>query len=482
VSIPRSLGLCEEILGADPKEQTVLVIDDLAQDGRSCYREDVRKNPDMRFYASVALSSPNGAVVGTLCIFDEKPRGGLSEKEVILFKDLASTVVDYLNTYTVKDQYRRGERFTRGLVSFAEGASSLNTFDRSTLRDAAITPSQTSSDLSSTTEKEVASAKDMKSVADPKDAEDADETHPKSHNYPPLASSKTDRAKSARHRSIRTLQDSILPTDSKSMFSRAANLMMSSSDLDGVLILDASVAANGGQRRATSISGSGTEDLFHSRSSSDDASSNSAESNQNHTSTTSKMCQLLGVATPSGSDNADYGTLLEPDLARLLHEYPHGKIFTYTADGQSMSSTEDSSNANVVKSLGPPAPSKRKTTDRPQRGSTAIREMFSNARSIAFIPFWDYERSRWFAGCLCWSNDPYRMLSASVDLAYLKIFSHSIMRELSRLDAVHLNQVSHGCSRCVAFLSAGKEPSETCVKQFMHEPTTGYDFVLDFFL
>jgi hypothetical protein len=32
------------------------------------------------------------------------------------------------------------------------------------------------------------------------------------------------------------------------------------------------------------------------------------------------------------------------------------------------------------------------------------------------------------------------LLSASVDLAYLKIFSHSIMRELSRLDAVALNQ------------------------------------------
>jgi hypothetical protein len=319
VSIPRSVGLCEEILVVDPKEQPVLVIDDLAQDGRSCYREDVHKNPGMRFYASAALLSPNGRVVGTLCVFDEKPRGGLSEKEVRLFKDLATTVVDYLNTYTIKDQYRRGERFTRGLVSFAEGASSLKPFDRSSLRNASSVPSQTSSDLSSATDREVASAEDMKSVADPKDARYIAETHQKSHNRPPSASSRTDRAKSARHRSIRTLQDSILPTDSKSMFSRAANLIASSSDLDGVLILDASVAATGGQRRATSISGSGTEDPFHSRSSSDDASSNSAESAQTNTSTSSKMCQLLGVATPNNTENADYGLLLEPDLARLLH-------------------------------------------------------------------------------------------------------------------------------------------------------------------
>jgi hypothetical protein len=439
VSIPRSLGLCEEILALGPKGQPVLVIDDLAQDGRSCYREDVQKNSSMRFYASAALLSPNGAIVGTLCVFDEKPRDGLSKRELNLFKDLATTVADYLNTYTIKDQYRRGERFTRGLVSFAEGASSLNPFAGSTLQDASSTASQTSS-VFSTTDKEAASAEDTNNAAG---AKNSDETFQKPTSRPP-SRLRADRAKSARHRSIRTLQDSILPTDSKSMFSRAANVMVASSDLDGVLILDASVAANGGQRRATAASGSGTDipSEYHSRSSSDDASSNSAGSTQPSISTTSKMCQLLGVATPSDRENADYGTLLEPDLARLFHEYPHGKIFTYNTEGLSLSSTEESpSSAGVPEHLAPPTASKRKTNDRPQRGSIAIRGMFSRARSVAFIPLWDFERSRWFAGCLCWSNDPNRLLSASVDLAYFKIFSHSIMRELSRLDAVSLNQV-----------------------------------------
>jgi hypothetical protein len=209
VSIPRNLGLCEEILVLDPKEQPVLIIDDLAQDGRSCYREDVQTNPNMRFYASAALLSPNGAIVGTLCIFDEKPRGGLSEKEVALFRDLSSTVVDYLNTYTIKDQYRRGEAFTRGLVSFAEGASSLKPFERSTMRDELSTSSQTSSDVYSTTDKEVGSAEDLRNITDAKDAKDVDDTHQKPPSRPPSASSRTDRAKSARHRSIRTLQDSV---------------------------------------------------------------------------------------------------------------------------------------------------------------------------------------------------------------------------------------------------------------------------------
>ncbi|KAF7672323.1 sensor histidine kinase response regulator [Alternaria burnsii] len=438
VSIPRSWGICEKVLKLGPNVEPILVISDLTTDQRSCFREDVESNPDMRFYASVALKSPNGATVGTLCIFDNKSRDGLSKEEAELFKDLGSTVVSYLNTYTISDQYRRGERFTRGLVSFAEGASALVPFEREVRQDSASS-SQTSSDISSTTDKEIVSTDDTEKVHEGVELNETTSNHPLS------AIAKTARAKSARHRSIRSLQDSILPNDSKSMFSRAANVIMGSSDLDGVLILDASVAASGGHRRANSASGSGTEapsESYQSRSSSDDASSNSTEEHQrSSSSSSSKMCQLLGVATPSDKENPEYGTLLEPDLSRLFHEYPHGKIFTFCAEGHSLSSTEEStSNPNDTGNLSPATSSKRKTNGRPQRGSTAIKAMFPKARSVAFVPFWDFERARWFAGCLCWSNDAYRLLSTSVDLAYFKIFSHSIMRELSRLDAVALNQ------------------------------------------
>ncbi|CAN9334894.1 unnamed protein product [Alternaria alternata] len=433
VSIPRSWGICEKVLKLGPNVEPILVISDLTTDQRSCFREDVQSNPDMRFYASVALKSPNGAIVGTLCIFDNKSRDGLSKEQADLFKDLGSTVVNYLNTYTIRDQYRRGERFTRGLVSFAEGASALVPSEREVRQDSAL-PSQTSSDISSTTDKEIVSTDDAEKVHEGVKLNEITPNHPLS------AISKTARAKSARHRSIRSLQDSILPNDSKSMFSRAANVIMGSSDLDGVLILDASVAASGGRRRANSASGSGTEapsESYQSRSSSDDASSNSTEEHQRgSSSSSSKMCQLLGVATPSDKENPEYGTLLEPDLSRLFHEYPHGKIFTFCAEGHSLSSTEEStSNLNDTENLSLATSSKRKTNGRPQRGSTAIQAMFPKARSVAFVPFWDFERARWFAGCLCWSNDAYRLLSASVDLAYFKIFSHSIMRELSRLDA-----------------------------------------------
>lgn len=199
VSIPRSWGLCEKVLELDSNDEPVFVINDLTADPVSCFREHFRSNSDMRFYASVALVSPNGTIVGSLCIFDSKRRSGLSNGQIELFKDLGSTVINYLNTYTVRDQYRRGERFTRGLVSFAEGDSTLVPLQGDT-RHGSPTPSQTPPDLSSITDKDTGSTDEGKSVRGGVESGPTTPTHPQS------AMSKTRRAKSARHQSIRTLR------------------------------------------------------------------------------------------------------------------------------------------------------------------------------------------------------------------------------------------------------------------------------------
>jgi signal transduction histidine kinase len=111
----------------------------------------------------------------------------------------------------------------------------------------------------------------------------------------------------------------------------------------------------------------------------------------------------------------------------------------FGTDGLPFSSTEESGSgaSNIPLNLS----TKRKGTgSRSSRTARAINNMLPDARSVAFVPFWDYERLRWFAGCLCWSNRPQRLLSKTVDLSYFKVFSHSVMRELSRLDALALNQ------------------------------------------
>jgi signal transduction histidine kinase len=125
----------------------------------------------------------------------------------------------------------------------------------------------------------------------------------------------------------------------------------------------------------------------------------------------------------------------------MLQDYMNGKVFTFGVDGMALSSTDDSGTGSGVSRASSQGSVKRKGAgSRSSRISRALQITLPGARSVAFVPFYDYERARWFAGCLCWSNRPHRLLSATVDLPYFKVFSHSVMRELSRLDALALNQ------------------------------------------
>ncbi|KAJ8110862.1 hypothetical protein OPT61_g6402 [Boeremia exigua] len=476
ISIPRSWGVCEQVLKVDTGDiveragTSIVVNRDLRDSDQYAQRTYVRHGPRVRFYAGAALVSPQGAIVGALCVFDDEPRpSGLLDVDVTYLEELSATIIEYLGNYTVKDRFTRGEKLTRGLISFAEGASALLPLDSNDGQYELEIPSS-----STTTASTLGSGSEPKALHDALINNDASSRATETNHDASQASqadaqavgqntteqmqqrlsigSDTVRPGSTRDTSLRALQNSILPTNSRSMFARAANVMLASSDLDGVLILDASIAATGHRQHPVapeherSLSDSAGPS---SRSeSSEESSSQSSNAKQGPKSSSSKQCQILGAAPSRPVVNADgtpgFGSFTETDLARLLREYPHGKLFNYSAEGISCSSTdESSSNKGHTKEQLPshdPRPSVHQKRGRASRISKAISELLPNARSVAFVPFWDYERSRWFAGCLCWTNSHDRSFSVSVDLAYFNIFSHSIMRELSRLDAIALNQ------------------------------------------
>lgn len=474
VRIPRSWGVCEEVLALDAghtaavEGASVIINKDLLDDDRYAQRTYVHHGPKLRFYAGAALVSPHGAVVGALCVFDDKPRpAGLSHEDVSNLEDIAGTVVDYIGNYTVRDRFKRGEKLTRGLISFAEGASALLPFDNADLAEPQSPSTSATTSLGSTAESRSmqdaptdvdALSQAPRTVLAASQASQANsQGYGQGHDKHPFSTgSDTVRAGSTRNTSLRALQDTILPMNSRSMFARAANVMLASSDLDGVLILDASIAATGHRQHPAAPEheqlGGGQSDSAEvgSRSeSSEDSSSHSSNANRGPNATSPKTSGVLGAAPSRPVVNADgtpgVGSIAETTLARLLREYPHGKVFNYTAHGGSMSSTDDSSSQRdsydeFLAGGDDQRPAPKRISKRSSRSSKAISELLHGARSVAFVPFWDYERSRWFAGCLCWTNSPDRLLSASVDLAYFNIFSHSIMRELSRLDAVALNQ------------------------------------------
>jgi signal transduction histidine kinase len=443
ISIPRTWGICEKVLNIDlqafqERDYPALVVKDLRESVEHANRSYVKES-SVRFYASAPLRSPSGSIMGSVCVLDDVPRpDGLSKEHRESLRDISESIMDYLHAYTVKDQYQRGEQFTRGLISFSEGASTLLPFQNVTQNDLQA-PVLTNDGLPSH-EPLSQEEGETSGVLDPPQ------------EVSPSKASATVRLKSRRLRSTKSLQESILPVDSRTMFARAANVMMASSNLDGVVILDASIAANrhGQRQRSTdgrsetgTGTGTGTEDAgdsYQSRtSSSDEGSTRRGEGIGRN----SKACQVLGSATSKNiplGDSSPFGPLLETDLTRMLHDFPHGKILTFGITGLSISSTDEGS-SSVASEGSDTNSTRRKIADsQKSRISKAMINMLPGVRSVAFVPFWDYERSRWFAGCICWSLSPARLLSVSVDLAYFKVFSHSIMRELSRLDALALNQ------------------------------------------
>lgn len=433
VGLPRNWTPCETVLreSANPTQnsEAIVTFNDLAQDHQYAQRPFVTASPCLRFYAGVPLTSAKGAVIGTLSVMDDKPRPGLNERQILHLQDLAATVVDYLDLYMVKDQQGRSERLMRALMSFAEGDSNMRPFENESQRLLSPTGSE---------------------IPEPRQ-EKKEPALAKSRKASPLRTPA--KQTSTRQSSMKQLQESILPKDSRSMFSRAASVIQKSSDLDGVLILDASIV---GRVRDESLVASDDDGDV---SSSGDRSSSPEENEEymfsplqrrSSSAVSKKTARVLGFATKERSDFRGDSPLLplesfpERDLARLFRTYPDGRVIDISLEGDPISSTDDSDSSTILgkpNGLEPEAQTKRKTeAEIKAKCVLAIRNILPEALSVAFAPLWDYERSRWFAGCLCWSNRVDRKLSEKVDLAYVKIFGHSIMTDLSRLDALAANR------------------------------------------
>jgi hypothetical protein len=96
LSIDRTLrkdSFCQHALH-NPKE--ILVVKDPYADDRFKDSPLVSGKPNIRFYAGAPLETPDGSVLGTLCVIDIEPRA-ISEAQQIGLQILAKKVMDFLN-------------------------------------------------------------------------------------------------------------------------------------------------------------------------------------------------------------------------------------------------------------------------------------------------------------------------------------------------------------------------------------------------
>ncbi|MEN3228305.1 PAS domain S-box protein [Methylorubrum rhodesianum] len=79
------------------REPDLLIIPDLTLDPRTRSNPLVTDDPHLRFYAGAPLRTPEGEVLGSLCVIDHKPRpDGLSERQARSLRALAGQVMAQL--------------------------------------------------------------------------------------------------------------------------------------------------------------------------------------------------------------------------------------------------------------------------------------------------------------------------------------------------------------------------------------------------
>jgi hypothetical protein len=420
----------------------VSVVLDLDQDERFCDIQD----PQKRFYIGVPIRSPAGINIGVYCVFDDKPRQQVSAEEIQFIRDMSRTVMDYLEAKRSHECYRREERMVRGLGSFVEGKATLSNWSQSSnpssfqdlpgVQEGTLNKKLRGGSRRSS-KADVNCLRTQKLAKSPLRQTAAVATN-HAHDTPAMPDSTTERK--GRMSSADVLQE-----DVESVCSKASNIIRESIEVEGVVFHDASVRTFGGL-----VGKDMSSPLVLGKPSSDESSSDEIPYSQSRDSGGATCCKVLGYSTSqSSSVNGDevpspLTGVPEKFLHWLLQRYPHGKIFSVEADTRpqlaylysdfSHPSRRRRDDADALGHSGTGGISG--TSERgKQRQSIAssLATFFPGAKSVAFVPLWDSQRNRWFAGGFVWTRTPTRIFTSENELSYLKVYGLTIMAEVTRL-------------------------------------------------
>lgn len=451
-AVPRATSICEHVLagpatsltipgnatGYAPSDLPVSVVLDLDLDQRFCDIKDAQK----RFYIGVPIRSPAGINIGVYCIFDDKPRHHVSPVEIRFIRDMSRTIMDYLEAKRSHECYRREERMVRGLGSFVEGKATLSNWSQSSNPSSfqdlpGAQEGSLNKRLRGTDRRAQRSA-----IAASRARESTDDTTASATERPRGTTTKTNSTSGHKPRLSST---DVLQKDVESVFSKASNIIRESIEVAGVVYHDASIRTFGGligqEISSPSVLGKPSSD----ESSSDEIPSSHTEDSAAE----GTCCKVLGFSTSQSSSvngdeaNSPLTTLPEKFLHYLLQRYPHGKIYNMEADvvplsdhaasDLSLSFRRKGSGMHVSINSRAAVNGESGEPKRRQTITSLLARLFPGARSVAFVPLWDSQRNRWFAGSFVWTRTPTRIFTPENELSYLKVYGLTIMAEVTRL-------------------------------------------------
>jgi hypothetical protein len=227
-------------------------------------RPYVQNWPYFRFYAEVPLYSPAGYVLGSYCVVDNKTRTEFGDEEVAALQEIADAISQHLENIRIVHYNKRGENLVKGLTSFIKGHAksdradnsnrlpesreklnfhNLNPWDsgfQASEPDASFVTSKYSSD-ESTVDQSSSMTQEDGALSLFSNAKDSGMTQPTTQpsSLAPGSPESTELLASDEYFPD-TVMDNVSVTERlAAIFSRAAILLKSSMNLDGVTFLDA---------------------------------------------------------------------------------------------------------------------------------------------------------------------------------------------------------------------------------------------------
>jgi hypothetical protein len=227
-------------------------------------RPYVQNWPYFRFYAEVPLYSPSGYVLGSYCVVDNKTRTEFGDEEVAALQEIADAISRHLENIRVVHYNQRGESLVKGLTSFVKGSTepdradiftrlaesreklsfqNVNSSDSGTHTDqpSAFLPTNQSSSDESVLNQGSSMTQEDGTFSLFSDAKDSGMTQPTTQpsSLAPGSPESTELLAYDEDSPDTTMDDVSTAEHLAAIFSRAANLLKSSMDLDGVVFLDA---------------------------------------------------------------------------------------------------------------------------------------------------------------------------------------------------------------------------------------------------
>ncbi|KAI7272035.1 hypothetical protein KC343_g4375 [Hortaea werneckii] len=451
-------------------------------------RAFVKRASWLRFFASVPLRDPHGSVIGSYTLLDDRPRFGISARELTYLEDMADTVTDHLEATIVRAQRQRSERLIQGLALFNDGRDSLRhwwlqqdekrlnkagryrkqNIDRSGQdrrlaaefgiqesndrplaqrrlarlrrgrgRNATLGTSGSNSAAEKTRESENVGRRDFGQEA-PK----ADSSRASSRSQDPLKSSRQQKEDKGTPRDKKNTP-TLSATNPTHAYGRASNLLREALHAEGVYFVDANMATP--TPRRPRIKGSDPQSEQSEGTSTTSASErhpgSTSDTDASDKDSNDRLCDLNGFSsrkrsTIKGTESEYLLNLPVKRLESLIRRFPHGHIFNYEASGEVLSSSGDETGSVGSSENTDPSPVPDSRTNRKDRDAQKLGQIMPGARTIAFFPVWDNGSERYRTCLFVWSMTPLRYFDPAEDMTYLTAFSHSLLAELGRIEAM----------------------------------------------